>query len=109
MKIKTGAYNMDTGTVDVVCEDGKQISILCNRIEETLPLLLAMRTEYSRLIYEEPIQFAELVLTDNLQPYLREYQQSYREQERDLRKQLEKYYPAETAREIAREFMTHDS
>lgn len=61
MKIKTSEYNMDTGTVDVVCEDGKQISILCNRLEDMLPLSLSMRTEYSRLIYEKPIQFAELV------------------------------------------------
>jgi hypothetical protein len=66
-------------------------------------------SEYSRLIYEEPIEFAELVLTGNLQPYLREYQQSYHEQERELRKQLEKRYPAETVREIARAFMMRNS
>jgi len=85
------------------------MSVLCNKIEETLELSMSMRRKFDWLIFNEPEAFAELCLSGKLESYLGWYDKAYREQECTMRKALEKHYDAETARALAREFMVYDS
>jgi len=68
-----------------------------------------MRSQYDWLIYNDPLYFAELLLSGKLEDYLKEYAKEYHEQERNIREQLEKHYPPEQAEKIASEMMRYDS
>lgn len=108
-EVKSCAYNPDTGTIDVTYSDGREMSVLCNRIEDMLELSLVMRSKYDWLIFNEPNTFVELVLSGELLNYLEWYDNICKERERNMCAQLEKYYPPGTARGIARELMMYDS
>jgi len=79
-------------------------------IEDTMDLTTTQHGEFDRLVYDYPLEFAELVLSGNLESYLKGYAKDYHEQENNIQAQLEKAgYPPEKAEEIAREFMRYDS
>jgi len=108
-EIKPCAYNHDTGAIDVIFMDGRKMSVMRNKIEETLDLSMFMRSKFDWLISNEPEAFVELCLSGKLESYLEWYDKSYREQECTMRKALEKHYDAETARALVREVMMYDS
>ena len=108
-KIKHCAYNMDSGTVDIIFDDGTGISLLYSQIERELDTTIITRSQLDWLIDNEPLTYAKLVLSGKIESYLKQYAKEQAEQERDVRQQLEQYYLPETAREIAREFMMYDN
>lgn len=89
--------------------NGKQLTILCNRIEETLDLTPVMKSKFIWLLYNEPETFAELYLSGELQDFLERYGKSCAERESLIRAQLEKLYSPQTTLYIAREFIMHDN
>lgn len=86
-------YNIDTDCIDIYYPDGTTMSIICNMIENTMDLTTTQHGEFDRLVYDYPLEFAELVLSGNLESYLKGYAKDYHEQESSIRKQLEKHYP----------------
>lgn len=84
------------------------MSTLCNEIENTLDLTPVMRSQYDWIIYNDPLTFADLLLSDKLESYLKEYVKDYHYQQHNIQKQLEKHYPPGQAEEIAREMMRYD-
>ncbi|MDR1564001.1 MAG: DUF6061 family protein [Oscillospiraceae bacterium] len=102
-------YNIDNGCIDIEYSNGTRLSILCNKIEDTMDLTIIQRSEFDRLVYDHPLEFAELVLSGKLECYLKGQANDYYEQERNIADQLEKHYPPKKAKEIAREFMKYDS
>ncbi|NLB81202.1 MAG: hypothetical protein GX800_06265 [Clostridiaceae bacterium] len=107
--IKHCAYNMDSGTIDIIWENDTAVSLLCSQIEKELDTTILTRSRLDWLIDNEPLTYAKLVLSGEIQSYLSQYAKDQTEQENNIRQQLEKHYPPETAREIAREFMMYDS
>lgn len=107
--IRYCAYNMDSGTIDIVFDDGTAISLLCSQIEKELDTTIFTRLHLDWLIDDEPLTYAKLVLSGEMQGYLKQYAKDQAEQENNLRQQLEQHYPPEMAREIAREFMMYDN
>lgn len=108
-KIKHCAYNMDSGMVDIIFDDGTGVSLLCSQIERELDTTILARSHLDWLIDNEPLTYVKLVLSSKIESYLKQYSKEQAEQESDIRRQLEQHYPPETAREIAREFMMYDS
>lgn len=108
-KIKHCDYNMDSGTVNIIFDDGTGISLLCSQIERELDTTILARSHLDWLIDNEPLTYAKLVLSGKIESYLKQYVKEQAKQESDIRRQLENHFPPKTAREIAREFMMYDN
>ena len=63
--------SMDTGCVELLLRDGRMISIDCTGIEDALDVTMAQRSELDYLIYNDPLDYADLILNGNLEEYLK--------------------------------------
>ena len=63
-------FNIDTACVELKYSDGTMISIDCTTVENELDASMLQRGELDWLIYNKPLEYAQLVLSDNLQAYL---------------------------------------
>ena len=73
MKYNAGAcsFNMDTGCVELLLQDGRKISIDCTGAEDVLDVTMAQQSELDYLIYNDPLAYAELILNGKPEEYLR--------------------------------------
>jgi len=61
---------MDTASVEVFFDDGTLISIYCPDVEEEVAHTPVQRGELDWLIYNEPLTYAQLVLSGEIADYL---------------------------------------
>ena len=73
MKYDERAYkfNIDTGCVELLLQDGRKISIDCTGVEDALDVTMAQRSELDYLIYNEPLVYADLILNGEPEEYLK--------------------------------------
>ena len=64
-------FNIDTGCVELLLRDGRKISIDCTGVEEALDVTMVQRSELDYLIYNDPLDYADLILNGNLEEYLK--------------------------------------
>ena len=64
-------FNMDTACVELKYADGTTISIDCTAVENELDASMLQRGELDWLIYNKPLEYAQLVLGEDLQTYLK--------------------------------------
>ena len=64
-------FNMDTGCVELLLRDGREISIDCTGVEDELDVTMVQRTELDYLIYNNPIGYADLILNSDPEKYLK--------------------------------------
>ena len=64
-------FNMDTGCVELLLRDGRKISIDCTGVEDGLDVTMAQRSELEYLIYNDPLAYADLILNDEPEEYLK--------------------------------------
>ncbi len=72
------SFNMDTGCVELLLQDGRKISIDCTGVEDALDVTMAQQTELDYLIYNDPLAYAELILNGELEEYLKNVAGSHR-------------------------------
>ena len=65
-------FNMDTGCVELLLQDGSKISIDCTGVEDALNVTMAQRSELDYLIYNDPLGYADLILNADLEGYLKD-------------------------------------
>ena len=65
------SLNMDTGSVELLLQDGRKLSIDCTGVEDALDVTMAQRTELDYLIYNDPLAYADLILNGEPEKYLR--------------------------------------
>lgn len=65
-------FNIDTGNVELRYADRSMISIDCAEIEKEAAMSINARSELDWLIYNAPLDYAELVLCGDLEGYLRQ-------------------------------------
>ena len=70
-KIVSCEFNMDTACVEQRLEDGTLLSIDCTAIENEVANSIYQRSELDWLIYNDPLAYAELVLSGEPEQYLR--------------------------------------
>ena len=70
-------FNMDTGCVELLLQNGRMISIDCTGVEDALDVTMAQRSELDYLIYNDPLAYAELILDGEPEEYLRNVAGSY--------------------------------
>ena len=76
-KILKCEYNMDTAYVELIFDDGTRISIDTIAVENEVADNMYQRSELDWLIYNAPLEYAELVLNGDPEKYLKavtEYQ-----------------------------------
>ena len=69
-KLLTCRYNMDTNQVEARFEDGTTVAIDCIAIEDEYGDTPAQRAELDRLLYNKPLEYAQLVLKGEMERYL---------------------------------------
>ena len=63
-------YNMDTNQVEARFEGGTTVAIDCSAIEDEYGNTPAQREELDWLVYDKPLEYAQLVLGGEMETYL---------------------------------------
>ena len=70
-KLLSCEFSIDTGNVELRYADGSMISIDCTEVEKEFAMSINARSELDWLVYNAPLDYAELVLCGDLEGYLR--------------------------------------
>ena len=70
-KIKSCEFNMDTACVELQLSDGTMIAIDCIAVENEIADNMYQRSELDYLIYNDPIAYADLILSGDAEIYLK--------------------------------------
>ena len=63
-------FNMDTACVELIFANGSMISIDTIAVENEVADNMYQRSELDLLIYNKPLEYAQLVLEGNLEEYV---------------------------------------
>ena len=69
-KLLSCRFNMDTNRVETRFEEGTTLSIDCIAVEDEYGSTLAQRAELDWLLYNKPLEDAQLVLGGGMEHYL---------------------------------------
>ena len=70
-KIISCEFNIDSGCVELIYADGSMIAIDCTAVESSIETTINGRSEMDWLIYyNAPLDYADLVLSGELEGYL---------------------------------------
>ena len=64
-------FNIDTACVELVFDDGSQLSIDCTAVENEVADNRFQRSELDYLIYNDPLAYADFVLNGDHEAYLK--------------------------------------
>ena len=70
MKLITCEFNMDSGCVELRFDDGTALDIDCTVVENKYGHTIRQRSELDWLIYNVPLEYAQLVLSNNINHYM---------------------------------------
>jgi len=103
-------YNIDSGAIEIRLPDGTEISMLVNEIADGMDMTLRQESEFTRLAYEHPLELADMLLTGQLEGYLKEFAKGQQSQVEIISAQLQaKSYSPTQARGLAREYLMYDN
>lgn len=71
MKILSCEFNIDTACVELKLADGTMISIDCTAVENEVADNMYQRSELDWLIYNAPLEYADLILNGDPVKYLK--------------------------------------
>ena len=71
MKILSCEFNIDTACVELKLTDGTMISIDCTAVENEVADNMYQRSELDWLIYNAPLEYADLILNGDPEKYLK--------------------------------------
>ncbi len=69
-KILSCEFNMDTACVELCFSDGTMLSIDTIAVENEVADNMLQRSELDYLIYNKPLEYADLVLNSGLEAYV---------------------------------------
>ena len=72
MKLITCEFNMDSGCVELRFDDGTELGIDCTVVESEYAHTVQQKTELDWLVYNAPLEYAQLVFSGNLTKYIKE-------------------------------------
>ena len=70
-KILSCEFNLDTACVELRVDDGTLLSIDCTAVENEVANSMYQRSELDWLIYNKPLEYAQLVLGGDLERYVK--------------------------------------
>ncbi len=69
-KLFSCRYNMDTNQVEARFEDGSTVAIDCTAVKDDYCNTPAQRAELDWLLYNKPLEYAQMVLRGEMEHYL---------------------------------------
>ena len=69
-KLLSCRYNMDTNRVEAQFEDGTIVALDCIAVEDEYGNTSTQRTELDWLLWNKPLEYAQLVLGGGMEHYL---------------------------------------
>lgn len=69
-KILSYEFNLDTACVELCLEDGTLLSIDCTAVENEVANSMYQRSELDWLIYNKPLEYAQLVFGGDLERFV---------------------------------------
>ena len=69
-KILSCEFNLDTACVELHLEDGTLLSIDCTAVENEVANSMYQRSELDWLIYNKPLEYAQLVFGGDLERFV---------------------------------------
>ena len=70
MKLLSCCYNRDTNRMEAIFEDGIVLALDCDEVEGEFTDTPAQRAELDWLLYNKPLEYAQLVLSGEMEHYL---------------------------------------
>ena len=70
-KILSCEFNLDTACVELRLDDGTLLSIDCTAVENEVADNMYLRSELDWLIYNAPLEYADLILNGDPETYLK--------------------------------------
>ena len=70
-KLLSCEFNIDTASVELKYADGSMVFIYCPRVEDQVADIRMQRSELDWLISNEPLTYAQLVLSGEIEDYLK--------------------------------------
>ena len=70
-KILSCEFNLDTACVELRLDDGTLLSIDCTAVENEVANSMYQRSELDWLIYNVPLEYADLILNGDPEKYLK--------------------------------------
>ena len=64
-------FNIDTARVELKYSDGSMLAIDCDAVEDEYAKTIRQRSELDYLVYNAPLEYAELVLNGDVEGYLK--------------------------------------
>ena len=64
-------FDIDSGNVELRYSDGSMLAIDCTAVENSIETTMYGRSEMDWLIYNAPLEYAGLVLSGDLEGYLK--------------------------------------
>ena len=72
MKLIHAFFNMDTNAVELTYNDGTVLTIDCHEVENYYDITNGQMADLDWLLYIAPMEYASLVLSGELENYLKE-------------------------------------
>ena len=69
-KLLSCRYNMDTNQVEARFEGGSTVAIICIAVEDEYGNTPTQRAELDWLLYNKPLEYAQMVLRGEMERYL---------------------------------------
>ena len=64
-------FNIDTARVELKYSDGSMLAIDCDAVEDEYAKTIRQRSALDYLVYNAPLEYAELVLCGDVEGYLK--------------------------------------
>ena len=64
-------FNIDTARMELKYSDGSMLAIDCDAVEDEYAKTIRQRSALDYLVYNAPLEYAELVLCGDVEGYLR--------------------------------------
>ena len=71
-KLISCEFNIDTACVELQYTDGMMISIDCTEVEYEVAHTVKQRAELDYLVYNEPLEYEDLVLSGDISNFLKQ-------------------------------------
>ena len=70
-KLLSCEFNIDTARVELKYSDGSMLTIDCDAVEDEYAKTIRQRSALDYLIYNTPLEYAQLVLCGDVEGYLK--------------------------------------
>lgn len=66
-------YNIDTASVEISFSDGSLLSIYSPAVDDVLDLNMGQQADLDWLMYNKPLEYAQLILSGEIMDYFRSF------------------------------------